>query len=183
MQRTAFVDESVRRQRYLLTMVDVANADLSRVRRSVDEVAPGGSRRTHFSAESDRRRKVVLGHFMALADEALIMATVFVAPYLGGDDQFARDPCLRALVVACESRSVSRLVLDSRHVERDRVDRRTIAAAVRGPALPDAFEYTHRGSRDEPSLSLPDAIGWAWGAGGQWRRRVASAVLAEIPCG
>lgn len=32
------------------------------------------------------------------------------------------------------------------------------------------------GSREELLLSLPDAIGWALGAGGAWRKRVTSVV-------
>ena len=32
--------------------------------------------------------------------------------------------------------------------------------------------YSHRGSSDEPLLALPDAIGWAVGAGGHFAKQV-----------
>jgi hypothetical protein len=101
-----FVDESARPGRYLLTAVFVPTCDLAAVTRQVREAFPHGNRRTHMSAEGDRRRRILLRAYPSV-------------------------------------------------------------------------QYTHRGSRSEPLLSLPDAIGWAVGAGGMWRRLV-EPIVAEV---
>lgn len=40
----------------------------------------------------------------------------------------------------------------------------------------DLPTYSHRGSSDEPLLALPDALGWAVGAGGHFAKQVAPSV-------
>ncbi len=55
--------------------------------------------------------------------------------------------------------------------ERDRRDRRTLRSALVSGGI-DRVTYTHRGSRDESLLALPDAIGWASGAARSWSRLV-----------
>ena len=42
------------------------------------------------------------------------------------------------------------------------------------------YSYSHRGSRDEPLLGLPDAIGWAVGAGGRFAAQVAERVTVVV---
>jgi len=68
---------------------------------------------------------------------------------------------LRALVGAIESDPITVLILDTRGPDRDKLDRSALALALDERRL----HYAHRGSRDEPLLALPDAIGWAIGAG------------------
>lgn len=63
-------------------------------------------------------------------------------------------------------------MFDTRGPDRDRADRRHLAHLRRTEVLADTVQFSHRGSRDEPLLSLPDAIGWSFGAGGAWRRKV-----------
>lgn len=96
----AFIDESARKGRYLLTAVAVPSHDLDAIARQVRALFPKGNRRTHLSAESKARRE------------------------------------------------------------------------GRAPAQ---LRYTHRGSRDEPLLSLPDAVG----AGGTWRHLV-DPIVTEV---
>jgi hypothetical protein len=92
-------------------------------------------------------------------------AVVYEAQHLRGDDQPARDRCLRALVEDLGERPVAVLIMDTRGPARDRLDRSTLARALGGREL----HYSHRGSRDEPLLALPDAVGWAVGAGAPYR--------------
>lgn len=74
---------------------------------------------------------------------------------------------------------VAVLVLDSRGSERDRRDRRALGRALGEHG--ERITYVHRGSRDEPLLALPDGIGWAHGAGRDWRRIIAGVVeLREV---
>jgi hypothetical protein len=158
MQRHAFADESRRGPLYLVTAVTIPVAALDAARRVVAAVAQRGSKRTHLSAEGASRRRQILADYGRVGPG--IEAHVAVATYECGDDQAPRNRCLSALVGTCRDLDVVRLTLDTRHPDRDRLDRQAIAAALR--ATPFSLDYVHRGSRDEPLLSLPDAIGWAW---------------------
>jgi hypothetical protein len=101
-----------------------------------------------------------------------LQVTVFETPYdRKVDDREARNRCLEALVRATNELGVSVLVLDTRGPDRDRQDRVTVALTVRAASL-DRLTYAHRGSRDEPLIALPDAFGWAAGAGKPWRRLI-----------
>jgi hypothetical protein len=164
----AFVDESCRKGQYLVTAVIVASGDVHRVAQDVRRVLPPGQRRTHFSAERPSGRRQILDRYCRLAVEA----QVAVAEYLGGNDQTARELCLSALSEKFSLRGVKAVVLDSRGPDRDRIDRRLFAHLEKRGLVDPMFTYTHRSSRDEILLGLPDAIGWAYGAGGQWRQQV-----------
>ena len=158
----AFVDESIRTDGfYRLTAVRMRSRDLGAVTRVVRQGIPKGQQRVHFSAERDRRRRMILRSYVALD----ISAVTFLAPYdRRTDDQVARDRCLRAFAVAAEGLEIVSVVLDSRGASRDRLDRSTLGRAL-ARASNDRMAYAHRGSRDEVLLALPDAIGWAVGAG------------------
>lgn len=98
---------------------------------------------------------------------------VTVSDYSRGDDQPAREACLRVLLATLAHQSVSHLVLDTRQEPRDVLDRRVITRAIAAGSAPPNLSYDHCGSRGKSLLSLPDAFGWAWGAGGSWRKMIA----------
>jgi hypothetical protein len=64
----------------------------------------------------------------------------------------------------------TRLVIESRS-GRDEQDRRTIFAALREGDPHATLAYEHMRPHEEPLLWPADAIGWAYSAGGDWRRR------------
>ncbi len=162
-----FIDESVRSDGwYRLTMVEVSARDLGSVTRALRSMLPDG--RLHFSSEGDARRRQILTAMTRLP----IAATTVGAPYRRGrDEEPARQRCLIELLAVINP-TVAVLVLDSRGVHRDLNDRRVLRDVIRtsGRDLPT---YSHRGSSDEPLLALPDAIGWAVGAGGHFAKQVA----------
>ena len=171
-RRHVFVDESIRRDGvYRLTAVAVPTTELTTVGRAVRNRVNPGSNRVHFSSESDQRRRAILRSFANLPIEAVTL----VAPYPArSNEQIARDRCLGALVDLTVSRA-SELVLDTRGTDRDKADRLAIRRALK--RRPDVdLAYSHRGSRDELLLSLPDAIGWAVGAGRRWLELIAAVV-------
>jgi hypothetical protein len=163
----AFVDESARGKRYLVTAVMVLTRDLASVTRQVRTVIPSGNRRTHLSAENASRRRAIIKGYATLD----VGARVVKVKHLGGDDQVARERCLTALVERLDRWQVGVIVLDSRGPVRDRRDRQCIAQDLRRVG-PGDLHYTHRGSSDEPLLCLPDAVGWAVGAGAVWRQLI-----------
>ena len=171
----AFIDESIRTDGwYRLTAVEIAARDTAQVSRALRRIVPRGQYRVHFSSESDARRRAALRSLVDLP----IKATTYMARYdRRSDDQVVRDQCLRAFVAGLSGRVVL-VVLDSRGPHRDRLDRIVLRDA---PRAPDRVEltYSHRGSRDEPLLALPDALGWAVGARRPWPALVAG-VTTEI---
>ncbi len=175
----AFVDESARGGRYLLTAALVSTRDVASAARQVRSVVPKGNRRTHLSAENRDRRRAILKGYASLD----IAAHVIVASHSVGDDQPARDACLDELVKRAPEWRVGVLILDSRGPDRDRRDRRQIAKVLRHSEQPGDLHYTHHGSRDEALLCLPDAIGWAVGAGGLWKQLVEPVVDEIIELG
>lgn len=164
----AFIDESARRGRYLLTAALIPSSALADVTRQVKDLLPRGNRRSHLSAEGKARRRVLLKGYARVS----AAARVVVAAYEGGDDQAAREECLAAVLAHAGEWQIGMLVLDSRGPGRDVLDRRFIARTLHGLDEASQLQYTHRGSRDEPLLCLPDAVGWAFGAGGVWRQLV-----------
>jgi len=119
-----------------------------------------------FSSESDRERRRMLRQILELPISALCVC----APYRrGSNDEPARRRCIEALVGSLDD-AVAVLVLDTRGQERDRADNRAIRACLLAAGRADKVVYSHRGSRDEALLALPDAIGWSIGAGGAFSK-------------
>lgn len=172
----AFVDESIRPDGYYrLTAVRVHARDIGAIGRAIRAQVPRGQRRVHFATEGAGRKRSILGSFSGLP----IAATVYRTPYeRRANDQVARDRCLRALIEDVAAARVTLVVFDSRGPVRDAVDRRVLAQAVRSAQAPHVV-YTHRGSRDELLLGLPDAIGWAAGAKGVWRQLIAEVAVVR----
>jgi hypothetical protein len=74
-----------------------------------------------------------------------------------------------------------RLVLDSRG-DRDRHDVRTLQNALGAYPAATHLTYEHLDSTHELLIGVADMIGWAYGAGGDWRRRVAPAIVSVTMC-
>jgi hypothetical protein len=148
----AFVDESIRGQRYLMACVLVQARDLPKMRADMSELAGTKSSRVHFNAELDSRRQTLLQTFAELPIESFVVT----CQRRHGVTEFeARSRCLASIVATLQLRSVDRLV-----IENDVDDERTIHRQ-REPRL--VFE--HRRGTDEPLLWIPDGVAWAVGAG------------------
>lgn len=165
----AFVDESIRGQRYLMGCVMAQAVDLPILRPALEELTGSKSRRLHFNAELASRRAVLLDTFATLP----IRAVVVVVQSQNGVSQFeARRRCLERLVAIAQENDLERFVVESRQDDRD--DERTIRAArAREPHL--VFE--HRRAHAEPMLWLADGVTWACGAGAKWAKRLDSVLL------
>lgn len=155
----AFVDESIRGQRYLMACVLVDARNLVEVRRSMTAFA-GVGRRLHFHQELDSARRGALELIAALP----VRVTVAVCTRRHGVSEFeARDLCLAALVRELQSQAVLRLIIETRQDDRD--DHRTI---LRTREAEPTLSFEHRSGSDEPILWVADAVAWAYGAGQRW---------------
>jgi hypothetical protein len=156
----AFVDESIRGQRYLMGCVLIEARDLTATRAAIGAL-PTRGRRLHFNNEVDAQKRILLASIVELP----VRAFVVVCHRRHGITEFvAREACLAALVSEVQSQRVDRLVLESR--QDDREDARIISK-LRQPEPPLVFE--HRTARREPMLGIADGITWAAGAGAHWQ--------------
>lgn len=158
----AFVDESVRGQRYLLACVVVEEERLGDVRRAMRRLAVRG--RVHFSHESMERRARLLEEICSMPISVVV---VHARIGHGVRQSQAREWCLSAMVRWLQGQGVSRVVLESRDDDRDDVRH---LMRVRQPTPPLVFR--HLRAIDEPILWAADAAAWSFGAGGVWREAV-----------
>ena len=166
----AFVDESVRGQRYIMSCVLAEARALRDMRETMASLALHGQ--VHFRKESVKRRPLLIGAIGALPVQAI---AVVVERPPGVSQVEARRHCLRAIVEALQEREVARLVLDRTSGAAD--DGRTLRRARR-PEPTLTFE--HRSSREEPMLWVADGVAWAVGARGKWPARLGSMLTGVV---
>ncbi|MDU0294560.1 hypothetical protein [Saccharothrix longispora] len=159
----AFLDESRRGPTYLVAVVIALPRDLDRTRTALRAKVKPGQRRLHFKKESDARR----GEIVALLRDLGVRARVWLCEH--PNDQVARQACLMAAGRHMLDISAARLVLES-CAHQDVLDRHTLAVLKK-----KIFHLDHEHFRphEDPMLWASDAIAWCYGAGGEWRRRVA----------
>ncbi|SDC77473.1 hypothetical protein [Actinokineospora iranica] len=163
-----FVDESRRGSTYLLAAVLIPPTQLTSVRVLMRKMCLPGERRVHFQAEQDSRRRLIIGRLV----EAGLQGRI----YLGaGRPDRVRAACLTALVEDIVKANAYRLVVESRDAAGDRLDRAVIHRALANAGTAP-LAYEHLRGHEDPNLAVADAIGWAFGAGGDWRRRVHPAI-------
>jgi len=135
-----------------------------------------GERRIHFQADSDSRRRKILAELTTQGAQARI--------YLGsGRPDRVRAACLERLLEDAICWDTRRLVIESRG-EADPADRMLIHQVLtRHEGAREQMPYQHMSPHDDPCLAIPDAIAWSYGAGGDWRRRVATMVSEVVDLG
>jgi hypothetical protein len=120
----AFVDESVRGQRYLVSAALVDPSDLVRLRKALRTLLLPGQRELHFQKEKSQRRRQLADRIVA----AGATITVYTA-CCHNSDEAARRRCLQQLAHDLIAAGAHRLVLDGRE-GRDVLDARTLRAAL-----------------------------------------------------
>jgi hypothetical protein len=166
-----FVDESRRGATYLMVAAIIAPARLGETRALMRSLTMPGERRIHFQAEHDSRRRKILAALVANRIESLV--------YLGsGRPDRVRAACLTELVRDAVALQAGRVVIESRGLAGDRTDRATIHRFL-APRETPGFSYEHLCPHDDPALAIADAVAWAYGAGGDWRRRIGP-VIAKV---
>jgi hypothetical protein len=166
----AFVDESIRGQRYIIACALLEARDLADVRQQMRQMVVGG-RRLHFYQERDRTRRCVLE---ALATMPVRVEVVVCVRGQGVSNFAARDACLAELIRRLQELSVPRVVIETRHDDRD--DATTI---IRSRAAEPALVFDHVEGDAEPLLWIADAVAWSYGAGTRWRE-LADPVVAQV---
>ncbi|MEU0094528.1 hypothetical protein [Kribbella sp. NPDC006257] len=167
----AFVDESIRND-YLLSAAVVATGDLSVARGKLRELCKPGQRRLHMKDENDSRRREILSTLAGLGLQVYLYRTAIA----GRPIRDSRDQCLEVLVGALLDLGVTRLVIES--CSQDRRDEQVIQPILNRRAA-TGFVWLHSVPSADPLLWAADATAWAYGKGGDWRRRV-ECVVADV---
>ena len=170
---SVFVDESKARD-YLLIAAAMDFRGLTESRRAVRSLLLPGQPRLHMKQENETRKRLLLDTFAALD----VTVTIFRAPRGLGSEVVRRRRCLEELVLAIGDAG-GRLCL-----ERDETlvarDKQCIIETARRAGSAGALEYWHESAASEPLLAVPDAVGWAWARGGDWRRCALPMISAVI---
>jgi hypothetical protein len=165
----AFSDESERAAVMLMTVVTVPPARVEIARATMRSLLLPGERRIHAAKESPPRRRQILDH-IARSDQ--MAATVLRYRRLAGIDRVTgRKALIEATTNLVVESSVSLWTLDDIPPSQRSRDRNIIGHAL-ARAGAHQIIFDHRRSHEEPLLWAADAICWAVGAGGDWRRRV-----------
>jgi hypothetical protein len=169
-----FVDESRRNDTYLLAAAMVIPSDLRRLRTLLRSLLLPGQRELHFKKETPQRRRLVLSRLT----HAGVRVGVYRRSCAQGPEA-ARQDCLARLTADSLDWNASRLVLDSRE-DRDIFDVRTIRAALGKYPRASQLTYEHVNGVSEPLVWIADAVGWSYGAGGDWTRRADGIVFRAV---
>ncbi|MFD7654983.1 hypothetical protein ACFV4N_13480 [Actinosynnema sp. NPDC059797] len=170
----AFVDESRRRDTYLLAAAIVSPSQLHPLRKLLRGLLLPGQRELHFKKETPQRRKLILSRLA----EAGVEVHIYRRNCAQGPEA-ARQACLARLTTDLLDLGGGRLVLDTRE-DRDILDMRTIRTALGKYPRASQLYYEHLISTNEALLWIADAVAWAFGAGGDWARRTKAVVAWDV---
>lgn len=171
----AFIDESIRDSRYILCAATIDPAGLGPVRKQLAALLLPGQRELHFKKEKPPRRRLLADRIGALQASV----TVYLTARTRKTEEQDRQRCLAEAVHDLVGCRAQRVVIDSRE-EQDRHDVATIYQALGGKPSSTGVTYEHLQSTSTPLLWIPDAVAWCYGAGGDWRRRIAPVVRAVV---
>lgn len=166
----AFSDESERANTLIVSVVIGSPPAIRNARAAMRALLLRGQRRIHTSNESARRRRLLLDTIGGL-DHIRATALCFRRP-AGVRRVEARRMVLRSATQLVVRHRVVAWTLDDQDSAQLARDRATIAAALRQHGGATPLTYDHRPSDTDPALWAADAVCWAVGAGGHWRRRI-----------
>lgn len=164
-----FVDET-KDDGLQLIAAAVVPGEVAAARKNIRALTMPGQRRIHFTQESNARRKQILD----AVDEIAPRVTIYDGSAHPRKRQ--RDACLHTLMIDLAHERCGRLVLEADD-SLIRQDRQLLYTLTRKHGLVD-MQYEHQRAREEPLLTIPDAIAWSWQRGDWWRTRVRHLVTA-----
>jgi len=161
-----YADESIRGASFIFALALIPSQAKTDVDRTVRSLHLPRQRRIHMVDERDSRRREVISSIVGLD---AVRGILYVGPR---PVSRARPACLSALADDALRMGVRQLVLDRGEEHQNRRDRATLRASL---AKSDVG-YLHAPSWEHPGLQIADIIAWAYGAGGDWRRRISPVI-------
>jgi hypothetical protein len=169
------MDESGRRGSYLLCFAIVEPLQLGPLRKQLESMRMRGQRELHFSHEKPPRRRIIADQIARLPASV----SIYRASSTPRTDEQARQSCLDRAVHDLRDLNAALLIMDTRN-ERDQLDKATIRRVLKHHDRWDNFTYRHVSSESEPLVWIADISAWCFGAGGDWRRRIAPIISKLI---
>ena len=152
----------------------VRPADVGAARRAVRTLHLPGQTRLHMATESGSRRRAILSGL----GRAGLRATIFRASRSARDID-AREACIEQLVASLADEPTVRVTFECDQSQDER-DRKQLYRLVRALGCSERVQYEHRLASAEPLLAVPDAIGWAYARGGDFRRWAVPLVVEVV---
>lgn len=171
----AFVDESCRNQTYVLCAASIQVDHLAGTRKQLRGLLLPGQRELHFKHERGQRRRMLADRIARMP----VSVTIYVSTVTRRTQEKARQLCVGRCLQDVLDRGGQRLIFDSRE-QQDVSDRATIYRELGSRLSALRFTYAHLNSKSVPELWIPDAVAWCYGAGGDWKRRVAGIITETI---
>jgi len=169
----AFSDESERGATVLVAVVTIDPRRVDEARRALRSLLLPGQPRLHTAKESPQRRRALLDTLSGI--ESISAAVWRYRRPQGTDRVAARRLVLGEIARSLVAADVAAWTLDDVHPAQRLRDRDVMGHVVARHRL----VYDHRPNHEEPLLWAADAIAWAFGAGGDWRQRVANVVTVR----
>lgn len=168
----AYVDES-KRGPYLMCAFVTEPASRKRVVAELNRIRPPRASRLHMKNESEPTKRAILSALCELG----VTSTVYVSRVKPFHTARAAiiEPGIWPQVLA---EGIERLILEP-EVGQDERDRRQLYRLAAATGMTGRVSYAHLPPTAEPMLWVPDAIAWAYGSGGEWRRR-SQPVVVEV---
>ncbi|MDY5786557.1 MULTISPECIES: hypothetical protein [Actinomycetes] len=172
----AFIDESKNRD-YLLITTLMIHSDLLATRKKLRSLLLPGQERFHMKNERDSRRKKLL----SLIRDLNATVVIYRAPTSSHrrSQIEARADVLQAFLDDALNTSIRNVCLESDETMNAR-DRQVIAQFLQRHQAVDGIRYQHLPAKSEILLCIPDAVGWAWNRGGEWKKMVAPLVDEQV---
>jgi len=155
----AFVDESGSHRdldpnTYILGAVVVDLADLDEARSVAADLLLPGQMKTHWRAESTKRRMVLTEALVSAPVKHLVV--IHTEPDVPGERR--RRTCLKRLFPALSARGVVLATFESRGPADDKRDMNMLGHLRASKALDSSLRVSHRRGPDDPLLWLSDAL-------------------------
>ncbi|WP_436492077.1 hypothetical protein [Actinokineospora sp. HUAS TT18] len=167
----AFIDESRRGSRYFVAAALVHPGHLRALRRELVALLIRGQREIHFHNEKEPRQRLLADTIARMPVQLSVYSRTCARK-----DEPARQDCIAELTRDLIKSNAQRLVIDSRS-HRDTQDSATIRRVLISEVT--GLTYEHMSSTGDPLLWIPDIAAWCYGAGGDWRKRIAPILSHE----
>lgn len=172
--RWAYSDESERANTMSMTVAMIAPARAGEIRSTMRGLLLPGQRRVHMAKEGARRQRAIVDVIGSLQGVEAVTARLRRPMQL--DRVEARRHLIEHVLDLAIARGVGSWTLEDVPPSQRARDNDAISRVLRLNGAQDRLVYDHRRSHEEPMLWIPDVLGWAVGAGGDWRRRTRGAV-------
>jgi hypothetical protein len=178
MSTMAFIDETTRGPNegngpgyYQLTAALIDGPGVSALRAATVAVAPAGFHASELARRGDEAAVLAMLEHVAAAEECWNLVAMTYQYRTNGEQEMARQACLRLLLAEIDAQKIGHVVLDSREVladrggdlqRRNKIDLSTLADLRKSGAVDRHMTMSHVHDSQESLLWLPDAVGWAF---------------------